>query len=158
VRWIVRVYGLLPDEKGRYLVLEEFFRGVWITKFPGGGVEPHEGLLEALHRELEEELGIEVRKTEHFYTTDFFQRSYYHAQARLLVVYYKAWWKGEIQPTSPRQKFFWLPPALMQLSFPVDRYVQGLLLREALFAQPPGAPSSGGHEGYPPARPDRTRE
>jgi len=66
------VYGLVADEWGRWLVVEEYFRGGWIQKFPGGGVEPHEGLIEALQREFWEELQVEVRRVEHFYTTDFF--------------------------------------------------------------------------------------
>jgi 8-oxo-dGTP pyrophosphatase MutT (NUDIX family) len=131
VRWIVRVYGLLRDEKGRYLVLEEYFRGGWITKFPGGGVEPYEGLIDALHREMQEELGITVRRAEHFYTTDFFQRSYYHQEARLLSVYYRVFYEGEVRATSPWLRLFWLFPGLMRLTFPVDRYVQRLLMAEA---------------------------
>jgi 8-oxo-dGTP diphosphatase len=94
VKWIVRVYGLLRDQHGRYLVLEEYFRGGWITKFPGGGVEPQEGLLEALYREINEELGLSVQRADHFYTTHFYQRSYYHAQARLLAVYYRVFLGG----------------------------------------------------------------
>lgn len=131
MKWIVRVYGLLRDKNGRYLVLEEYFRGGWITKFPGGGVEEQEGLLEALYRELQEELGITVQKAEHFYTTHFYQRSFYHTRARLLSVYYRVWWEGEIRLTSPQMRFFWLFPELMRLTFPVDRYVQGLLTGEA---------------------------
>jgi 8-oxo-dGTP diphosphatase len=131
VKWVVRVYGLLRDQHGRYLVLEEYFRGDWITKFPGGGVEPQEGLLEALYREINEELGLSVQRAEHFYTTHFYQRSYYHAQARLLAVYYRVFWEGEIRLTSPRLRFFWLFPELMALTFPVDRYVQRLLMEEA---------------------------
>ncbi len=131
MRWIVRVYGLLQDEKGRYLVLEEYFRGGWIMKFPGGGVEPQEGLLDALRREMREELGITVRRAAHLYTTDFFQRSYYHQGARLLSVYYRVFYEGEVRLTSPWLRFFWLFPGLMRLTFPVDRYVQRLLMGEA---------------------------
>ncbi len=131
MKWVVRVYGLLQDEKGRYLVLEEYFQGGWITKFPGGGVEPQEGLVDALRREMREELNITVRRAEHFYTTDFFQRSYYHREARLLAVYYRVFYEGEVRVTSPWQRFFWLYPGLMGLTFPVDRYAQRLLMGEA---------------------------
>ncbi|GIV22808.1 MAG: NUDIX domain-containing protein [Bacteroidia bacterium] len=129
MRWIVRVYGLVADEWGRWLVVEEYFRGGWIQKFPGGGVEPHEGLIGALQREFWEELRVEVRRVEHFYTTDFFQRSYYHAEARLLAIYYRVWIEGEVRPMLSRQRLLWLPAAFMRLTFPVDRYVGQLLRR-----------------------------
>lgn len=128
MRWVVRVYALIPDEWGRYLVVEEYFRGGWMTKFPGGGVYPEEGLIDALRRELWEELAVEVEKAEHFYTTDFFQRSYFHENARLLAVYYRAQLNKPPVPTSPRVKLLWLPPAFMALTFPVDRYVRRLLM------------------------------
>lgn len=131
MRWIVRVYALIPDEKGRYLVVEEYFRGGWIVKFPGGGVEPTEGLSEALARELEEELGSKPAAMEHFYTTDFYQRSYYHPAARLLAVYYKVKLLSPPMLRSTRLRLFWLPPAFMALTFPVDRYVRRLLMERS---------------------------
>lgn len=127
MRWIVRVYALMQDQAGRYLVLEEYFRGTWVVKFPGGGVQPEEGLIQALHRELREELGIQLFQAEHFYTTEFFQRSYYHAEARLLAVYYRVRWEGEIQPQGPYLRLYWLPPAFIPATFPVDRHVVGLI-------------------------------
>lgn len=152
MRWIVRVYGLIPDEQGRYLVLEEYFRGGWIMKFPGGGVEPEEGLEEALRREIREELGVEVVHARHFYTTEFFQRSYYHAAARLLAIYYLAWVEGEIRPATGRLRAVWLFPELMQLTFPIDRFVRGLLMAEGGDGPLASGPASGGHSGGPPAR------
>lgn len=146
MRWIVRVYALIPG-KSRFsespstsstevptsptwLVLEEFFQGAWIQKFPGGGVEPYEGLEEALARELKEELNAEIRTLEHFYTTHFFQRSYYHEDARVLPIYYLVRLAGEPQVTSPRIRLRWLRADYLQLTFPVDRYVGRLLLRQ----------------------------
>lgn len=99
-----------------------------MTKFPGGGVYPQEGLMDALRRELWEELAVEVEKVEHFYTTDFFQRSYFHENARLLAVYYRVQLNKPPTPTSSRLKLLWLPPAFMALTFPVDRYVRRLLM------------------------------
>ncbi|RMF50409.1 MAG: NUDIX domain-containing protein [Bacteroidetes bacterium] len=130
MQWIVRVYGLMQDEAGRYLVMEEYFRGGWIVKFPGGGVQPQEGLIEALARELAEELSIQLTRAEHFYTTEFFQRSYYHAAARLLAVYYRVGWVGEIRPQGPYLRLYWLPAAFIPATFPVDRHVVQLLTKE----------------------------
>ncbi len=129
MRWIVRVYALMEDEAERYLVLEEYFRGGWIVKFPGGGVRPEEGLIEALQRELAEELAIHLTEAQHFYTTEFFQRSYYHAEARLLAVYYRVRWTGEIRPQGPYLRLYWLPASFIPATFPVDRHVVGLIER-----------------------------
>lgn len=151
MRWIVRVYALIPDAWGRYLVMEEYFRGEWIVKFPGGGVEPHEGLVEALNREMREELHSEIEKATHFYTLENFQRSYYHSDARLLAIYYKVQLKEEPLVFSPRVKLYWLPPHLIQLTFPGDRRVQRLLMQHD--APPHIAPSSASLPNYPPAPP-----
>lgn len=153
MRWIVRVYALLPDEWGRYLVLEEYFRGGWILKFPGGGVEFSEGLIEALERELWEELRVRVSQVEHFYTTHFFQRSYYHDAARLLSVYYRVKTEEAPRLCGLRLKGLWLPPAFMTLTFPVDRYVRRLLMAEAGDAPLRSGSASGAPSDYlpPPA-------
>ncbi len=137
MRWVVRVYALVADAWGRYVVLEEEFRGARLLKFPGGGVQPHEGLRDALQRELIEELGTPATTMEHFYTQDFLQYSYYHPDTQLLAIYYKVTLAEDIRPMNPRLRFFWLYPALMQLSLPVDRYVQRLLLQERGGPLPP---------------------
>lgn len=56
----VRVYGFLEDDQGNVLVSAERFRGMPLVKYPGGGVEWGEGLREALAREFQEELGLEI--------------------------------------------------------------------------------------------------
>ena len=48
----VRVYGLLIDEQNRVLISDEEEDGFQFSKFPGGGLEYGEGLLEALAREF----------------------------------------------------------------------------------------------------------
>lgn len=149
MRWIVRVYALIPDEWGRYLVLEEYFQGGWITKFPGGGVHPKEGLIEALARELREELDVALVQASHFYTTDFFQRSYYHADARLLAVYYQVRLSGAIRPMNPRLRLLWLPPTFMALTYPVDRHVQRLLLEGSDDAPQHIVPANEDHPNHP---------
>ncbi len=71
----VRVYGLLINEKQEILISDEQEYGMQFTKFPGGGLEYGEGLIEGLKREFVEECNVEVEVTSHFYTTDFFVKS-----------------------------------------------------------------------------------
>ena len=39
----IRVYGILINDKKQVLVSDEFIRGGYYTKFPGGGLELGEG-------------------------------------------------------------------------------------------------------------------
>jgi len=88
-RFNVRVYGLLINDKCEVLVADEAFKnGTRATKFPGGGLELGEGLKDGLIREFKEECGIDVEVTEHFYTTDFFQPSFFDTESQIISVYY----------------------------------------------------------------------
>ncbi len=71
----VRVYGILINEQKQVLVSDEFIRGSYYTKFPGGGLEFGEGTRDCLKREFMEEMNLKVEIGEHIYTTDFFQLS-----------------------------------------------------------------------------------
>lgn len=84
----IRVYGLLTDE-GKILITDEFRMGMKMSKFPGGGLEPGEGILDCLKREILEELGHEITEYKHFYTTDFYQKSLFHPDGlQVINVYY----------------------------------------------------------------------
>ena len=69
-RFNIRVYGILINEKKQVLVSDEFIRGNYYTKFPGGGLEFGEGTRDCLRREFMEELELKVNIVEHIYTTD----------------------------------------------------------------------------------------
>jgi ADP-ribose pyrophosphatase YjhB (NUDIX family) len=84
----VRVYGLLIDQYQRLLVTDEFIKGNYITKLPGGGLEFGEGTRACLQREFMEETGIEVHIGAHFYTTDFFQISAFNHKDQIISIYY----------------------------------------------------------------------
>ena len=48
-RFNIRVYGFLIDE-GCILVTDEFRLGIFMTKFPGGGLIYGEGMIDCLKR------------------------------------------------------------------------------------------------------------
>jgi 8-oxo-dGTP diphosphatase len=86
----VRVYGILVNEQQQVLVSDEFIRGMYITKFPGGGLEKGEGTRDCLAREFMEELNLAVEVGDHIYTTDFYQQSAFNAAHQILSIYYFA--------------------------------------------------------------------
>lgn len=83
----VRVYGLLFNENNHVLISDEEEYGFQFSKFPGGGLEYGEGLLDALKREFVEECQTEIEIIEHFYTTDFFIKSVFN-ESQVISVYY----------------------------------------------------------------------
>jgi 8-oxo-dGTP pyrophosphatase MutT (NUDIX family) len=86
----VRVYGILLNESGQVLVSDEYIRGDYFTKFPGGGLEFGEGTRDCLIREFKEEMDLAVSIGEHLYTTDFFQMSAFNPEHQILSIYYYA--------------------------------------------------------------------
>ncbi len=85
----VRVYGILINDQQEVLVSDEYIRGGYFTKFPGGGLEFGEGTRDCLAREFMEEMNLKVEVTDHFYTTDFFQESAFNPGHQILSVYYR---------------------------------------------------------------------
>jgi 8-oxo-dGTP diphosphatase len=85
----IRVYGVLFDSRKRLLVSDEFIRGGYFTKLPGGGLELGEGTRDCLKREFFEETGLEVTIGDHLYTTDFFQISAFNNKDQIISIYYQ---------------------------------------------------------------------
>jgi len=83
----VRVYGLLINEHHEILLSDEQEHGFRFSKFPGGGLEYGEGLVEGLKREFIEECNLDIEILEHFYTTDFFVKSAFN-ESQVISVYY----------------------------------------------------------------------
>jgi ADP-ribose pyrophosphatase YjhB (NUDIX family) len=86
----IRVYGILLDDNKRVLLSDEFIRGDYFTKFPGGGMELGEGTRDCLKREFQEETGLNVTIGEHIYTTDYFQQSAFNHKDQIVSIYYFA--------------------------------------------------------------------
>lgn len=84
----IRVYGILINEKRQVLVSDEFIRGKYYTKFPGGGLEFGEGTRDCLKREFKEEMNLKVKVEDHIYTTDYFQMSAFNPEHQIISIYY----------------------------------------------------------------------
>lgn len=83
----VRVYGLLITDKYEVLISDERQDGRKFSKFPGGGLELGEGLIDALKREFIEECSAEIEVLSHFYTTDFYEKSSFN-DSQIISIYY----------------------------------------------------------------------
>lgn len=138
----IRIYGLIINEKGQILLTDEFAMGMKMTKFPGGGLHFGEGPESCLKREAKEEFGQDIEIIEHFYTTGFFQRALFFEDHQLISIYYRIKFSGPIrfrisqksfdfpEMAEGSQSFRWADIAALsedELSFPIDRYVLGLL-------------------------------
>ncbi|MFD2164270.1 NUDIX domain-containing protein [Paradesertivirga mongoliensis] len=137
----VRVYGLLINSDNQILLSDEEEYGVRFSKFPGGGLEYGEGLIDALKREFIEECDLEVEVTEHFYTTDFFVKSAFN-DSQIISVYYMVKALSELKVKCKdvifdfdeegdiRQAFRWRnlnQIELTDVTFPTDQRVIKLL-------------------------------
>lgn len=84
----IRVYGILINESQQILVSDEYIRGKFYTKFPGGGLEFGEGTRDCLKREFKEEMNLAVEVGDHLYTTDFYQQSAFNPNDQIISIYY----------------------------------------------------------------------
>lgn len=137
----LRVYGLLINNSYQVLLSDEQEYGMRFTKFPGGGLEYGEGLIDGLKREFIEECNMEIEVLSHFYTTDFFVKSAFN-DTQIVSVYYL------VKNTAPfilpvktavfdfdgegdtLQAFRWADISLLQpddVTFPIDQHVVALL-------------------------------
>ena len=108
--------GILIDDAGRVLVTrrapDAHQGGLW--EFPGGKVEENETLLEALTRELKEELGVLVEATEALMVLD---HDYGDKQVRL-DVYRVTRWSGEPRGLEGQPLAWQQPEELRDWVFP----------------------------------------
>ena len=146
----VRVYGMLIDDQQRLLVSDEFIRGNYITKLPGGGLEIGEGTRDGLAREFMEEANLEVRVGDHFYTTDFFQISAFNHTDQIISIYYYVHANDTNKIIAKEKAFDFLPEQIADLkgtaehlrwiplanltendmTLPIDKVAIGLLLNK----------------------------
>lgn len=149
----IRVYGILIDDQHRLLVSDEFIRGNYYTKLPGGGLEIGEGTRECLKREFMEETGLDVTIGEHFYTTDFFQISAFNNKDQIVSIYYRVIPNQKINieakikpfdfapqqvadPTREAEVFRWIAWKDLtekDMSLPIDKVVVNMLKQKDCF-------------------------
>lgn len=142
-RFTVRVYGIVINASGNVLLTDELRYGVKMTKFPGGGLQYGEGVVDCLKREFMEELGQEPHNLHHFYTTEFFQSTaLIDPPKQLISIYYTAdiLKPGEV-PVASRifdfeekegaQTFRWVSLSELHpnaVTYPIDKIVVQRLL------------------------------
>ncbi len=143
--FVIRVYGIVLNNRNEVLITDEFQLGMQMTKFPGGGLDFGEGTIDCLRREFREECnGQEIKNIRHFYTTDYFQQALFYENAQLISIYYLADLELPLQFTisekpfdfnkmeNGNQSFRWLSltdASSDELSFPVDKIVLTKLIQ-----------------------------
>lgn len=85
----VRVYGFLENAQGQVLVSAERFRGKPLIKYPGGGVEWGEGIREALVREFQEELQLDVAVGDLVFFNEFPVVSAFDPEVQVFSFFYR---------------------------------------------------------------------
>jgi ADP-ribose pyrophosphatase YjhB (NUDIX family) len=86
-RFNIRVYGILLHE-GKILISHEYFMGKRFTKFPGGGLELGEGVIDGLAREFKEEMNVEIIPSYLFHVTESLQISSFYPEDQVIALYY----------------------------------------------------------------------
>ena len=128
-----RAYGILINEAQEVLVSDEFRFGRYFRKFPGGGVEKGEGIIDVLKREFKEELSLEIDSHEFLFFNDYFQQSSFDPNAQVTCFYYLVKCSKakdmvlenyEIPLTENGEKQQWIlvnELKIEQLTFPIDQ-------------------------------------
>ena len=83
----IRVYALIV-KNNRLLISEEQHGAVFLRKFPGGGLQFGEGVLQALHRELKEELNADIESASMLCVTEDFVVSFLNNKQQVIGVHY----------------------------------------------------------------------
>lgn len=130
-RFNIRVYGICINERKEVLLSDESYRNLAFTKFPGGGLEFGEGMIDCLKREFREEFNLDIEVGDLFYLTDFFQVSAFSANDQVISVYYLiranlSELDQIIAQNSAEEKIHWVKLSELKeemLSLPIDKIV-----------------------------------
>ncbi|AEA44307.1 NUDIX hydrolase [Fluviicola taffensis] len=130
-RFNIRVYGICLNERNEVLLSDESYRNLNFTKFPGGGLEFGEGMIDCLNREFQEEFNLAIEVGELFYLTDFFQVSAFSDKDQVISVYYLIQANLDsldelVRNQSSEEKLHWVNLSKLKedlLTFPIDKIV-----------------------------------
>lgn len=86
----IRVYQLIMNKRNQVLISDEMFLKQKLIKYPGGGLEFGEGVMDCFQREAMEELGQSLLNTELFHVTEPFIPTKFFAHKQLIAIYYTA--------------------------------------------------------------------
>jgi ADP-ribose pyrophosphatase YjhB (NUDIX family) len=130
----IRVYGIAIQES-KLLISTEMGGDHAFTKFPGGGLEPGEGLADCLIREWKEELNVDIGIGDLFFVNEFYQPSAFNPSQQIISFYYMVNLQTEISVYKAIEKrwnkdylveFRWEDIHTLQtddFTFPIDKRV-----------------------------------
>jgi 8-oxo-dGTP diphosphatase len=122
-RFTVTAGAIIFNEAGHVLLLKHVFRAGSGWGLPGGFLKPGEQPLDALRRELNEEIGMEIHDVEIFWARSF-------KRPRQIEVLYCAKAVGGGKPRSIEvERAAWFPPDQLPAGLPQD---QKLLVERAV--------------------------
>ena len=86
-QFTLRVYGILVHDS-KILISHERYKGKEFSKFPGGGLQLGESVLDGLKREFKEEMDVEITPSYLFHVTESLQVSAFHPDSQVIALYY----------------------------------------------------------------------
>ena len=144
----IRIYGIHVNQQKELLVTDEYRLNMYITKFPGGGLELGEGAIDCLKRECLEEFGQKIFNIKHFYTTDYFQPTtlfgeyvhqlisiYYTFDIRLPYSFATTDKIFDFDKIENSQTFRWAPVKDLKedmFTLPIDKKVAAMIMKKYL--------------------------
>ena len=110
----VSVAALVTNDQGEILLVKSPWRG-W--EYPGGLIEPGETFLEALHREIREESGVEVEITGFVGICKNIERNIVNIDFTARYI------SGELTPSEESTEVIWATPqkAMELITFPLTK-------------------------------------
>lgn len=117
--------GALIGQGGKILLVQTTkWRGLW--GIPGGKVAFGESLVQALRREVREEVGLELKAIRFALLQEAILPEEFHRPAHFLLFNYFAEGEGEVRPGEEIQAWAWVAPE-EGLAYPLNTYTRRLL-------------------------------